>query len=57
VAAVQPQEAVVSVGRNNPFGHPRDEVIERFAEAHTRLFRTDMHGTTTFLLTPDGTIH
>jgi competence protein ComEC len=57
VAAVQPQEAVVSVGRNNPFGHPRDEVIERFAEAHTRLFRTDMHGTTTFLLTRDGTIH
>jgi competence protein ComEC len=56
LAAAQPREAVISVGRNNPFGHPRDEVIERFAEAHTRLFRTDLHGTTTFLLTPDGRV-
>jgi competence protein ComEC len=56
LAALQPQEAVISVGRHNTFGHPRGEVIERFAEAHTRLFRTDEFGLTTFLLTRDGRI-
>jgi competence protein ComEC len=56
LAAAQPQEAVISVGRNNTFGHPRAEVIQRFADAHTRLFRTDEFGLTTFLLTADGHI-
>ena len=56
LAAAQPQEAVISVGRHNTFGHPRSEVIQRFAEAHTRLFRTDEFGLTTFLLTADGRI-
>ena len=56
LAAVQPQEAVVSVGRNNTFGHPRGEVIERFAGLQTRLFRTDEFGLTSFLLTPDGRV-
>jgi len=56
LAAAQPHEAVISVGRNNTFGHPRSEVIQRFADAHTLLFRTDLFGLTTFLLTPDGRI-
>lgn len=56
LAAVQPKEAVISVGRHNTFGHPRGEVIQRFADAHTRLFRTDTLGLTTFLLTSDGRI-
>jgi competence protein ComEC len=56
LAAAQPQEAVISVGRHNTFGHPRAEVIQRFGEAHTRLFRTDEFGLTTFLLTADGRI-
>jgi competence protein ComEC len=54
LAAAKPQEAVISVGRHNTFGHPRAEVIERLAEAHTRLFRTDEFGLSTFLLTADG---
>jgi competence protein ComEC len=56
LAAARPQDAVISVGRNNPFGHPKPDVIERFAEAHTRLFRTDEFGLTTFLLDRDGRI-
>jgi competence protein ComEC len=56
LAAARPQDAVISVGRNNPFGHPKPEVIERFAEAHARLFRTDEFGITTFLLDRDGRI-
>jgi competence protein ComEC len=57
LAAAHPHEAVISVGRNNPFGHPRAEVIQRFAEEHTRLYRTDLFGLTSFLLSSDGALH
>ena len=55
-AAAHPQMAVISVGKGNTFGHPRPEVIERLAEAHTRVYRTDRFGLTQFLLTRDGGI-
>jgi competence protein ComEC len=54
--AVSPKDAVVSVGLGNTFGHPRYEVIERIAEARTRLYRTDEFGLTTFLLERNGGI-
>ncbi|HEY1994562.1 MAG TPA: ComEC/Rec2 family competence protein [Edaphobacter sp.] len=54
--AAAPKDAVVSVGRGNTFGHPRYEVIERIAEARTKLYRTDQFGLTTFLLDRDGGI-
>ncbi|MEO6805105.1 MAG: ComEC/Rec2 family competence protein [Edaphobacter sp.] len=57
LAAAAPQDAVVSVGRGNTFGHPRYEVIERLAESRTKLYRTDEFGLTTFLLDRDGGIH
>jgi competence protein ComEC len=56
LALATPQDAVVSVGRNNTFGHPRPEIIARLATAHTRVFRTDWFGLTTFLLSRDGGI-
>jgi competence protein ComEC len=55
--AAAPKDALVSVGRGNTFGHPRYEVIERIAEARTKLYRTDEFGLTTFLLGRDGGIH
>jgi competence protein ComEC len=54
--AASPKDAVISVGVGNTFGHPRYEVIERIAEARTRLYRTDEFGLTTFLLGRDGGI-
>jgi competence protein ComEC len=56
LAAVTPQDAVISVGRHNTFGHPRAEVLERLEAAHVKTFRTDRQGAETFLLTPDGRI-
>ncbi len=56
LAVARPRYAVISVGRGNSFGHPRGEVIERFAEDRTALFRTDMLGSITFLLNPDGAL-
>lgn len=42
--AVSPEIAIISVGRENPFGHPHDEVIGRLSEKGVRLYRTDMYG-------------
>jgi competence protein ComEC len=56
LAAAAPQDAVVSVGRGNTFGHPRYEVVERIAASGTKLYRTDEFGLTTFLLGRDGGI-
>jgi beta-lactamase superfamily II metal-dependent hydrolase len=56
LALTAPQDAVISVGANNTFGHPRPEIIARLAAAHARLYRTDRFGLTTFLLSRDGRI-
>lgn len=55
-AAAAPRQAVVSVGRDNTFGHPRFEVLSRIAAAHARLYRTDEFGLSQFILTKDGDI-
>jgi len=56
LAAVAPQDAVISVGRHNTFGHPRAEVLERLEAAQIKTFRTDLAGAETFLLAPSGAI-
>ncbi len=56
LAAVRPKDAVVSVGRRNTFGHPREEVIGRFAGLGTRFYRTDLMGARTFLLDGEGNV-
>ena len=50
LAAVQPRFAVIHVGANNSFGHPRREVLQRLAEAKVATYRTDMAGLVTFVL-------
>ena len=54
LAVVQPRAAVISVGADNPFGHPDEDVLARLEAAVGRehLFRTDRHGTVEF--TTDG---
>jgi len=56
LAQVSPQDAVISVGRNNTFGHPRPEVVERLIESNAHLYRTDQFGLTTFMLSSEGQI-
>jgi competence protein ComEC len=55
-AAAAPRDAVISVGKGNTFGHPKEEIIDRIAAGHTRLYRTDEFGLTTFLLERNGGI-
>src|SRR5271166_3743891 len=50
LAAVKPHYAVVSVGFYNSFGHPRPSVMERYAAANVRTYRTDLAGAVSFFL-------
>ena len=44
IAAVRPPFAVVSAGWHNRFGHPRPEVVVRYARARVPLFNTAGRG-------------
>jgi len=51
LAVVNPQLAVISVGVDNPFGHPSDEVMDRLKEklGSENIYRTDEQGTIEFI--------
>ncbi|MBI5741112.1 MAG: DNA internalization-related competence protein ComEC/Rec2 [Nitrospirae bacterium] len=53
--AVGPRIAVMSVGKNNLYGHPHKETVDRYTDAGVRLFRTDIDGAVTVSL-PAGTV-
>jgi competence protein ComEC len=44
VEKVAPRYAVFTVGYRNRFGHPREDVVERYREAGSALLRTDTAG-------------
>ena len=43
-----PVVAVISVGEDNRYGHPRQEVLERLTQFDCEIYRTDIQGTITF---------
>jgi competence protein ComEC len=47
IRAVRPQLAVISVGADNPFGHPSPAVVERLRAVGARIERTDLAGAIT----------
>jgi len=48
LAATTPEYAIISVGRDNPYGHPADEVLQRLEKYNCKILRTDLHGTILF---------
>ncbi|MDP1997285.1 MAG: DNA internalization-related competence protein ComEC/Rec2, partial [Gallionella sp.] len=44
VAATLPDYAVFTVGYRNRFGHPREEVLQRYADSGAELLRSDEDG-------------
>lgn len=44
IAMLSPQISVISVGRNNSYGHPSKEVIQRLHSFDTEIYRTDTMG-------------
>lgn len=57
LAAVAPAYAVISDGRNNPFGHPFPGTLSELEAAKVRTFRTDTMGVSTFLLDGHSVTH
>ena len=50
--AVQPKAVVISLGKNNDYGHPHEEVVKRLENVEATIYRTDESGT--ILLVSDG---
>ena len=46
--ATAPDAAIISVGKDNGYGHPTIEVLERLKQAGCAVYRTDLHGTITY---------
>jgi competence protein ComEC len=44
VQAVHPRYAVFTVGYRNRFGHPKDEVVQRYRDVESALLRSDRDG-------------
>lgn len=49
---VAPQYAVISVGKDNSYGHPTEEVLSRLRDADVKTYRTDLQGD--IICTSDG---
>jgi competence protein ComEC len=43
--ATKPETAIISVGENNPYGHPAQETLDRLKKYGCVIYRTDLHGT------------
>lgn len=48
--AVNPQYAVISCERNNSYGHPASDVLERLVSKNITVLRTDLAGTIEFTI-------
>ena len=46
--AVAPTYAVICVGTDNDYDHPKKEILQRIKERSIKLYRTDMQGTIVF---------
>jgi len=49
---VSPEYAVISCGKNNSYGHPHVETLQKLKDANVKTFRTDEQGT--IIATTDG---
>ena len=52
LAKVSPAVAVISVGKNNTYGHPAQETLDRLNAAGAEIYRTDQNGAVE--ITTDG---
>ena len=50
--AILPEYAVISVGKENSYGHPTDAVLSRLRDADVKTYRTDLNGD--IYVTSDG---
>ena len=46
---MKPEDAIISVGKENSYGHPHQEVIQALRDRGVRMFRTDESGSITYI--------
>lgn len=51
---IKPKIALIGVGKNNKFGHPNKEVLERLNRLKCLIFRTDINGEITIAANSNG---
>lgn len=49
-ALLDPAITLISVGEDNPYGHPTPEAIALYGDLGSRIWRSDKHGTVRVLL-------
>lgn len=54
--AVRPEIAILSVGRDNSYGHPADETLRRLADAGCAVYRTDQCGAISIRISRSGNV-
>jgi competence protein ComEC len=52
IEAAQAKLAIISVGKTSPFGHPHEEVVERWQNSGAKIMTTGEKGTIT--ISSDG---
>ena len=53
---ISPKIALIGVGKNNTFGHPNEQVIERLKENGVKVYRTDTDGEISIVVNRNGEI-
>lgn len=56
VKAVQPKIALIGVGKNNLYGHPSDEILQRLKNNNIKIYRTDKSGEISIYINKKGKI-
>lgn len=51
---VNPLCAVISCGKNNSYGHPHEETLERLSDVNAAIYRTDRLGSVVFFIDKNG---
>ncbi len=54
VNAVHPNAVIFSAGYRNPFGHPRDEIVQRYLDIGAQTYRSDEDGALSVRFTKEG---
>lgn len=55
IESVSPQVSLIGVGKNNTFGHPNNDIVQRL-ECCSKLYRTDQMGEISVIVSNNGKI-
>lgn len=56
LSVVRPRIALIGVGKDNSFGHPNYEVINRLEDIGTKIYRTDENGEISLEINKNGKV-